>query len=147
MKYLMISILMFANLALGIEPLDNYYSEDLMDAVTQAKEQPHHYDYSNSYRYKRTTAQSIDLNRIDLKELDETRLSMTMDKPEEKDSVEITNLSVDKSHHKGTTQSVKSITSIYENTTPLNSTYQNSAGNYETSNIIQSGTVTSTPRP
>ncbi len=61
----------------GIEAMDGYYSNDLLGAVDVAREKPHHYDYSNTYRYKRTTAQSINLNRIDLDELENTRLDMT----------------------------------------------------------------------
>jgi hypothetical protein len=60
--------------ALSIEPIDDYYASDLLDAVDQAKSYPHHYDYSTTYRYKRTTAQSIELNRLNLTELDETSL-------------------------------------------------------------------------
>ncbi len=64
-------------IANSIESMDGYYSNDLLGAVDEAKEKPHHYDYSNTYRYKRTTAQSIDLNRINLDELEETHLSMS----------------------------------------------------------------------
>jgi hypothetical protein len=132
----------------SIEPLDNYYSEDLMDAVTQAKEQPHHYDYSNSYRYKRTTAQSIDLNRIDLEEMDDTRLSINTNKPETNDTVEVTNLSIESSlPQQSDSKSIKTISPIFDNNIPLSSSYQNSAGSYQASGIIQSGTITSTPRP
>ncbi len=62
--------------AYSIEAMDGYYSNDLLGAVDEAREKPHHYDYSNTYRYKRTTAQSIDLNRIDLDELEDTRLDI-----------------------------------------------------------------------
>lgn len=73
MKFIAL-LFFFSAQALSIEPMDNYYADDLLDAVDQAKSSPHHYDYSNYYRYKRTTAQSIELNRLNLKELDATRL-------------------------------------------------------------------------
>ena len=74
MKLIALLFIFYPLCSLAIEPMDNYYANDLLDAVDQAKAVPHHYDYSNSYRYKRTTAQSINLNRLNLKELDETRL-------------------------------------------------------------------------
>lgn len=70
-------MLFFCTLTNAIEPIDGYYSNDLLGAVDEAKERPHHYDYSNTYRYKRTTAQSIHLNQIDLNDLEDTHLSMT----------------------------------------------------------------------
>ena len=73
MKFIAL-LFFFTAHALSIEPMDNYYADDLLDAVDQAKSSPHHYDYSNHYRYKRTTAQSIELNRLNLRELDATRL-------------------------------------------------------------------------
>ncbi|MEH6344940.1 MAG: hypothetical protein V7785_07645 [Bermanella sp.] len=72
----------------AIEPMDGYYSNDLLGAVDEAKETPHHYDYSNTYRYKRTTAQSINLNQIDLQELEKTHLSMTAKNNDKNDILE-----------------------------------------------------------
>jgi hypothetical protein len=76
-KYLALIIIILSKCALSIEPMDDYYANDLLDAVDQAKSSPHHYDYSSTYRYKRTTAQSIELNRLKLEELDNTRLKTT----------------------------------------------------------------------
>jgi len=61
--------------------LDGYYSNDLLDAVHEAKQTPHHYDYSSTYRYKRTTAQSIEMDRLDLGEMEETGLAGALDAP------------------------------------------------------------------
>lgn len=74
---LFLGLFLLPIMSYAIEPMDGYYSNDLLGAVDEAKEKPHHYDYSNTYRYKRTTAQSIDLNQIDLQELEKTHLSMT----------------------------------------------------------------------
>jgi hypothetical protein len=43
---------------------DDYYSDDLEAAVTEAKQRTHHYDYSNTLRYNRTTSQSIEIPRL-----------------------------------------------------------------------------------
>ncbi|WP_157729712.1 hypothetical protein [Bacterioplanes sanyensis] len=43
---------------------DNYYSDDLFEAIEQARKYSHHYDYSQPYRYNRTTSQSIDIPRL-----------------------------------------------------------------------------------
>ena len=73
----LVSIVFFYSIVcVAIEPIDGYYSDDLLGAVDEAKERPHHYDYSNTYRYKRTTAQSIHLNQVNLEELEETHLSI-----------------------------------------------------------------------
>jgi type II secretory pathway component GspD/PulD (secretin) len=53
---------------------DGYYTDDIGKAVNEARERPHHYDYSGTYRYKRTTAQSIDIERLDYEELDNTSI-------------------------------------------------------------------------
>lgn len=82
MKFIAL-LFFFTASAFSIEPMDDYYADDLLDAVDQAKSSPHHYDYSNHYRYKRTTAQSIELNRLNLKELDATRLKAKNNKQKE----------------------------------------------------------------
>ncbi|MCP5326310.1 MAG: hypothetical protein H7A09_08285 [Oceanospirillaceae bacterium] len=51
---------------------DGYYTDDITRAVKEAREKSHHYDYSSNYRYKRTTAQSIDIKRMDYQEMDST---------------------------------------------------------------------------
>ncbi len=63
------------------ENLDGYYSNDLLDAVLEAKQSTHHYDYSSTYRYKRTTAQSIEMDRLDLGEMEDTGLAGALDAP------------------------------------------------------------------
>jgi hypothetical protein len=51
---------------------DDYYSEDLDAAVNEARARTHHYDYSNSLRYERTTSQSILFPRLQNDELEST---------------------------------------------------------------------------
>lgn len=151
MKYLLL-ILILSSKAWSNDALDNYYSDDLLDAVSQAKEQPHHYDYSNSYRYKRTTAQSIELNRLNLHELDETRLSShksisssaNSNVKHDNNSIEL--VDTDRDAPSSLTRQTE-IKPVFSNTAPLNSSYQNSAGSYHTSGIVQNGSLTSTPRP
>ncbi|TNC92750.1 hypothetical protein [Thalassolituus sp.] len=53
---------------------DNYYSEDLDAAVEEARARTHHYDYSNSLRYERTTSQSIQFPRLQNDELESTAI-------------------------------------------------------------------------
>lgn len=53
---------------------DGYYTDDISKAVSEARERSHHYDYSGTYRYKRTTAQSIDIQRLDYEDLDNTSI-------------------------------------------------------------------------
>ncbi len=65
MKFIAL-LFFFSSFVYSIEPMDDYYAADLLEAVDQAKARPHHYDYSNHYRYKRTTAQSIDLKSFKL---------------------------------------------------------------------------------
>ncbi len=48
---------------------DDYYSDDLETAVTEAKQRTHHYDYSNTLRYNRTTSQSIEIPRLQNQDL------------------------------------------------------------------------------
>ena len=51
MKTLLFILLSLSIHCYAIEPMDNYYANDVIDAVNQAKERPHHYDYSSTYRY------------------------------------------------------------------------------------------------
>jgi len=80
-RFSLIFSLAFAHASMGQDALDGYYSNDLLDAVHEAKQTPHHYDYSNTYRYKRTTAQSIEMDRLDLGEMEETGLAGALDAP------------------------------------------------------------------
>lgn len=43
---------------------DQYYSSDIFNAINEAKIRTHHYDYSQSLRYDRTTSQSIQIPRL-----------------------------------------------------------------------------------
>lgn len=87
-KHLSIFVLFVAaQSAFGQDALDGYYSNDLLDAVHEAKQTAHHYDYSNTYRYKRTTAQSIEMDRLDLGEMEETGLAGALDSPAAGDEV------------------------------------------------------------
>jgi len=53
---------------------DDYYSNDLETAVEEARNRTHHYDYSNSLRYERTTSQSIRFTRLANDDLEETTI-------------------------------------------------------------------------
>ena len=138
--------------AYGIEAMDGYYSNDLLGAVDEAREKPHHYDYSNTYRYKRTTAQSIDLNRIDLDELEDTRLDIAATQTEgsSEDILELhqnTELAQGEQPLKlNNSQTYKSFTStqfILQNTGVAQSTN----GATSSSGILNQSTLISTPRP
>ena len=138
---------------LAIEPMDQYYADDLTEAVDQAREQPHHYDYSGTYRYKRTTAQSIELNRLDLGELDDTRLEMDAGQPNS-NSDPLTDDGKTKDQFFEDTPSkltsFKSDSSTLTSTNPVlpqGSYYKTGRGEYRTTGIRSSGIVTSTPRP
>lgn len=43
---------------------DEFYSSDMYQAIKEAKQRTHHYDYSRARRYHRTTSQSVDLPRL-----------------------------------------------------------------------------------
>lgn len=136
--------------AFAIEPQDNYYSSDLSNAVHQAKETPHHYDYSSNYRYKRTTAQSIELNRLDLDELDETRLEITINDTDATHVASMNNVSEDKVtilKQDGLTLDRNSAPNIRVLTPTLNSSFSSNIGNFKTTGIQQNGVLISTPRP
>lgn len=51
-------------LSWSINPHDEYYAEDLHTAIKEAKKRPHHYDYSRSKRYNRSTTQSLNIPRL-----------------------------------------------------------------------------------
>ncbi len=136
--------------AYAIESMDGYYSNDLLGAVDEAKEKPHHYDYSNTYRYKRTTAQSIDLNRINLNELEETHLSMSAQGNDDADILEV----------RSNGEFAQGGQRIELNKIPANSTFTSSSfilqntgvarstnGATSSSGILNQSTLISTPRP
>lgn len=129
-----------------MEPLDNYYAKDIHQAVNQAKERPHHYDYSNTYRYKRTTAQSIELNRLNLNELEDTLLtidgkSVTISpKISENDVVALDVKEVIIPENQSITISIDAFL-------PISSEYQSQFGAHKSTNVINQGQVISTPKP
>lgn len=51
---------------------DDYYANDVLKAIKEAKHRPHHYDYSSIYRYSRTTSQSLDIPKLLSDELSST---------------------------------------------------------------------------
>lgn len=53
---------------------DEYYSEDIFTAIAEAKIRTHHYDYSSSLRYNRSTSQSIQIPRLLVKEMEQTSI-------------------------------------------------------------------------
>lgn len=138
---------------LAIEPMDQYYADDLTEAVDQAREQPHHYDYSGTYRYKRTTAQSIELNRLNLGELDDTRLEINADQPNSDVNPLTDNGNTQDQLFEGTSSkltSFKSDSSTLTSTSPVlsqGSYYKTGRGEYRTTGISSNGIVISTPRP
>jgi len=128
--------------------MDKYYANDLLDAVDQAKVSAHHYDYSNHYRYKRTTAQSINLNRLNHNELDETILktttqskiiSMDIELTENKNKIPLIEV-------KGDLSKDENLVNILPNLS-LSSSYLSSYGELNSSGIQSSSKVISTPRP
>lgn len=50
---------------------DEYYSDDIFTAIEEAKHRTHHYNYSRSKRYNRSTSQSIQIPRLLNTEMDE----------------------------------------------------------------------------
>lgn len=144
-------VLMFSHHATAIEPMDHYYADDISEAVDQAREQPHHYDYSNSYRYKRTTAQSIELNRMDLEELDDTRLGINTEQPDNKQVAFESGKQANKNRELN-----KSIGARLDNSAEMNVIapvfvqgvqYTNSLGTTRATNIQSSGTIIASPKP
>ncbi|MGK0445204.1 MAG: hypothetical protein ACJA1U_002144 [Bermanella sp.] len=146
MKTLLFILLSLSIHCYAIEPMDNYYANDVIDAVNQAKERPHHYDYSSTYRYKRTTAQSIELNRLDLNELDETRLDMqgnAVDLIPNPSKEEILSLNDDKNVPAESNNTLTTPQTVI----PVNTRYESSYGNHYTNGVMNQGTLVSTPRP
>lgn len=141
-----IFILFTSSLAQAIEPMDNYYANDLIEAVDQAKSLPHHYDYSNSYRYKRTTAQSINLNRLNFKELDETRLESTNDREAQLILVENTNDDVVELQLNAEIKKQATISQT-QIIVPKSGSYISTYGKFSSSGILSESTLISTPKP
>lgn len=134
------------------ESLDGYYSSDLLDAVHEAKTSAHHYDYSNTYRYKRTTSQSIELNRMNLDEMDDTTLEGTLDKQvmQQTESADVI-LTLDDQDRVSTYNENKNISSDQLN--PINGVPSGRAishsnnGTLLSEGVINNGSLVSTPRP
>ncbi len=147
MKKLLFILIAHTSISYSVEPMDNYYADDLIDAVNQAKERPHHYDYSSTYRYKRTTAQSIELNRLDLEEMDETRLEMqgkSVSLLPDKDAPMTLNTE-QKDDSTPDHNQARSI--LIQNNIPVNSQYQSHQGSLSSSGMLNQGNLVSTPRP
>lgn len=62
---------------------DDYYSSDIYNAIKEAKIRTHHYDYSSSLRYDRTTSQSIQIPRLLNQEMAKTIIETPDEVPEE----------------------------------------------------------------
>jgi hypothetical protein len=60
--------------AWAMNPHDEYYADDIFTAIQEAKKRPHHYDYSNSKRYNRSTTQSLDIPRLLNQEMGSTSI-------------------------------------------------------------------------
>lgn len=151
MKYFAIIILTFSMSIHASDLMDNYYSNDINTAVNTARERPHHYDYSTTYRYKRTTAQSIELQKLNLNELDDTRLKMDSQQPKQEPTVngETNNLAFeqDKQLDLKQNQAVELPSAILPKA--IDTIYGGKAlqGEMSTQGIVQAGSITSTPRP
>lgn len=145
MKRTLIILILLSFNALSIEPMDNYYSHNIYDAVNQAKARPHHYDYSNTYRYKRTTAQSIELKRLNLEELEQTHLEISPP-PAKKQYTKKELKPLEKSHALAPPKTdVPNITRPARQ--PINSQYQSQFGRHQAQSITSQGEFNSTPRP
>lgn len=131
--------------------MDGYYSNDLLDAVHEAKQTPHHYDYSNTYRYKRTTAQSIEMDRLDLGEMEDAGLAGALDAPaagEEESENENGLAQVDEQTlRKDRPQLSEQYTLPSPNISSGRSVSHTNNGIMSTQGISNSSTLVSTPRP
>lgn len=58
----------------SMNPHDEYYADDIFTAIQEAKKRPHHYDYSSSKRYNRSTTQSLDIPRLLNQEMGSTSI-------------------------------------------------------------------------
>lgn len=137
---------------------DGYYTDDISRAVKDARERTHHYDYSSNYRYKRTTAQSIDIQRLDYEELDNTMVEGAVSASAAGKADPNDDKAVLKQHSelRGADEDKQRINSNRVNEAQANQFghYTHSTGNAVTPNgILSSGaiysetTLTSTPRP
>jgi len=145
MKALVIFISLYCLGTHAIEPMDNYYSNNILDAVNQAKEKPHHYDYSSTYRYKRTTAQSIELNRLDLEELERTNLTIDGKNTsilKDVKSNEVVSIEKDMA-----IPSSEKLDISVQHSLPVNSEYHSQIGSHRSTDVINQGQMISTPRP
>lgn len=69
------SIFLLTSHANAVSPKhDEYYSDDIFTAIEEAKQRTHHYNYSRSRRYQRSTSQSIQIPRLLNKEMDQTTI-------------------------------------------------------------------------
>jgi flagellar hook-length control protein FliK len=147
MKTLLFILLCHSLSSYAVEPMDNYYADDLLDAVNQAKEQPHHYDYSSTYRYKRTTAQSIELNRLNLNELDDTRLEIQGKSaeliPDAGSNDDLLSLKETDDVPADTANLITPAQTII----PVNTQYESRYGSHYSTGVINQGSLVSTPRP
>ncbi|EAT12027.1 hypothetical protein HF888_04355 [Bermanella marisrubri] len=152
MKWLIVLAMTFLTMHTSASDLiDNYYSNDINTAVNTARERPHHYDYSTTYRYKRTTAQSIELKKLNLDELDETRLKMSGNLPEQNTAINNENNTIALENDQRVEPQQSSTSDIPSAILPkaINPIYsgQTLQGQMSTQGILQAGSVTSTPRP
>lgn len=133
--------------------IDNYYSNDINTAVNTARERPHHYDYSTTYRYKRTTAQSIELKKLNLDELDETRLKMDGQLAQQEQQSNVNGESnaiafdADSQLEANQTQPSELPKAILPKAIDPIYSGQTLQGEMSTQGIVQAGSITSTPRP
>lgn len=145
MPFIIFLVILFSSSINAIEPMDNYYSHDIIEAVNQAREVPHHYDYSNTYRYKRTTSQSIELNRLNLEELENTYLTIDGTIPDlnnKSDTSEVVTIDKEMS-----IPQQKSVEINIQQNFPVSSEYNSQYGNHKSSGVIHQGVMISTPRP
>lgn len=73
MMKIFLGMICFLSLSVQAQQLnDDYYANDVLKAIKEAKHRPHHYDYSSMYRYSRTTSQSLDIPKLLSDELSST---------------------------------------------------------------------------
>jgi len=141
---------------------EDYYGNDIDAAISEAKQNNRKVNYSNRYWYNRTTSKSFDLPKLGSKELEKERLEGAL-QPTAAGKINTTNTVPDEDQ-----------TLVVQKNLELNE-QENQTGNIEaapievaprniyispdishvfsrgdkvsTSGIINTGTVTSTPRP